>query len=734
MKKTILIIVSFLLVIPSCAPNEEINQGETKKITETGAVTDITEISARISGYVRPTPEMGIVKMGIVYSTNASPSLENGVELSSKEVDNNDMYVVTARNLSSSTTYYYKSFIQYGGIYHFGDVKSFTTAEVKASITTGTATSVTEFKATLNGFLKVNSNNDLPKSVWFLYSNNASSLETLKSNGKKVDAVLASDGSFDYKLTNLNYGEEYHYVAVAKVHDKEFYGSVASTRTQVFNVNVETTPPTGVTEFRATLGGKLTVKSNENLSKDVWFLFSKGTISLEELKSRGIRVNSSLNDDGTFQKFLSDLEYGTKYSFVAVASVHNMDYYSEVSSFSTLDINGVVETPGASGITETKATLNAKLSINNIEELPKRVWFLYSDTASSLDDLISHGKKLDSTLDADGSFKYSLSNLSSGTTYYYVAVAKVYDREFYSEVTSTSTLGIDAALEVFEASNVLELEATLKGQLSADTKDILSKKVSLLYSESASTLNDLISSGEQMDIELQADGSFEGKLTNLVYGVRYYYAVVANIYDRTFYSQVFTFTTKDFLEITDLGLSVKWRGWNIGSTVPGGFGDYFFWGETVTHTRYLAGEYIWQNSNGLIKYNTSPYYGIVDNKTRLEEDDDVAHTRLGGTWRIPTKEEMEELISGCTWTWSKVNGYTGYIVRSKTNGNSIFLPAVGYMNNFERKYGFITGYYWTSSLNTDSPNEAFILYFDTSSVNCINYERTWGVVVRPFCE
>ena len=138
----------------------------------------------------------------------------------------------------------------------------------------------------------------------------------------------------------------------------------------------------------------------------------------------------------------------------------------------------------------------------------------------------------------------------------------------------------------------------------------------------------------------------------------------------------------------DLGLSVKWATCNVGANSPEEYGDYFAWGETKPKDSYKWSTYKWCNGSKdkLTKYCKESYYGRVDNKTVLDLVDDAAHVNLGGAWRMPTKEEIRELKDNCTWTWTTQNGVNGYLVTSKKNDNSIFLPAAGYRSGSDLEY------------------------------------------------
>ena len=97
-------------------------------------------------------------------------------------------------------------------------------------------------------------------------------------------------------------------------------------------------------------------------------------------------------------------------------------------------------------------------------------------------------------------------------------------------------------------------------------------------------------------------------------------------------------------------------------------------------------------------------------KTVLDPEDDAAHVNWGGSWRMPTKAELYELRTNCTWTWTTINGIKGYKVQSNKSGYTdrwIFLPAAGCRSGtFLRSVGSY-GLYWSSSLNTDDPSGAY---------------------------
>ena len=186
-------------------------------------------------------------------------------------------------------------------------------------------------------------------------------------------------------------------------------------------------------------------------------------------------------------------------------------------------------------------------------------------------------------------------------------------------------------------------------------------------------------------------------------------------------------------EWVDLGLSVKWATCNVGATAPEEYGNYYAWGETEPKTTYDWSTYKWCNGSydNQTKYNTSSIYGTVDNKTVLELADDAAHANWGGAWRMPTDAEWTELRENCTWTWTIKNGVNGYEVKSEANGNSIFLPAAGSRNDESLGDAGYYGRYWSSSLFTGFPDNAWHVSFSSDYVNRDYFYRGGGLSVRP---
>ena len=166
----------------------------------------------------------------------------------------------------------------------------------------------------------------------------------------------------------------------------------------------------------------------------------------------------------------------------------------------------------------------------------------------------------------------------------------------------------------------------------------------------------------------------------------------------------------------DLGLSVKWATCNVGANKPEDYGDYFAWGETKPKKRY-----------------SSSNYSYTSNPTILPLSADAARANWGGSWRMPTRAEQDELREQCTWTWTTQNGVKGYRVTSTKNGKSIFLPAAGYRYASSLYGAGSDGGYWSSSLSTYRTGDAYYVYFLSSYVDWSISGRYCGHSVRPVC-
>ena len=180
-------------------------------------------------------------------------------------------------------------------------------------------------------------------------------------------------------------------------------------------------------------------------------------------------------------------------------------------------------------------------------------------------------------------------------------------------------------------------------------------------------------------------------------------------------------------EYVDLGLSVKWAKCNMGAKFPEQYGSYYSWGETGVKRSYYLTDYKYYNSK------TGKFISIGQNICGTQYD--AATFFWGNKWRMPNKEEMQELLDNCTWEWTTINSISGFQIKGK-NGNSIFLPAGGCNTGDDKSAKAGTfGQYWTGIFDkeTDFYSTAFSLVFTTSKYHFgvePGYRET-GLNIRP---
>ena len=236
-------------------------------------------------------------------------------------------------------------------------------------------------------------------------------------------------------------------------------------------------------------------------------------------------------------------------------------------------------------------------------------------------------------------------------------------------------------------------------------------------------------------------GAFTEELSELTPNTVYYVRAYAVSVKGVNYGIEVSFTTESDgsseHEYVDLGLpsGTLWATCNIGASTPEGYGDYFAWGETQPKTEYGWSTYQYCNGSEttLTKYCSNSDYGnngFTDNLTTLLPEDDAATATWGEDWRMPTKAEWQELYNNTTCTWTTQNGVAGRLFTA-TNGNSIFLPAAGFRYVSSAYEAGNNGYYWSSTLDTGMPYNAWYFAFSSGSYDMgYFYGRSFGRSVR----
>ena len=173
----------------------------------------------------------------------------------------------------------------------------------------------------------------------------------------------------------------------------------------------------------------------------------------------------------------------------------------------------------------------------------------------------------------------------------------------------------------------------------------------------------------------------------------------------------------------DLGLpsGTKWACCNVGTTIPEGCGGYYAWGETEEKEIYDWATYI--HCDGTME----TCHDIGSDIAGTEYD--VAHIQWGGSWVMPSQEQILELVNKCSFSWVKTNGLRGALFTGP-GGGTIFLPEADFRWNEFLECPMPGGYYW-SSTQSPYPGDAYRLCFDSWGGGFGGNERGHGLTVRP---
>ena len=187
-------------------------------------------------------------------------------------------------------------------------------------------------------------------------------------------------------------------------------------------------------------------------------------------------------------------------------------------------------------------------------------------------------------------------------------------------------------------------------------------------------------------------------------------------------------------DYVDLGLpsGTLWATCNVGANSPEEYGDYFAWGETEPKSIYDWNTYF--DTGRIDETFGSISFKKYLNLSELQPEDDAATVNWGSDWQIPSLDQLKELCNSSytTTEWTQVNGVNGRKITSKSNGNSIFLPAAGYCYDEGRNHtAGSKGSYWAHSLPCGNSYKANGMDFNSEGFYFEPGNRDYGSSVRP---
>lgn len=334
-----------------------------------------------------------------------------------------------------------------------------------------------------------------------------------------------------------------------------------------------------------------------------------------------------------------------------------------------------------------------------------------------------------------GKFWKDFNKLRSSCTYHYCAFIVKSDNTYYSGTVSTfSTTAFPPEMSTGVATDLNFYRAKLSGSVLINKADLTSSNIGIVYSTS-NTPTPVTGTLVRYSLELDDKGNFTVPVSNLKPGTQYYYRTYAYAKDekRYYYSNIDSFRTRDLSEMAiDLGLSVKWASCNLGANDSKENGDYFRWGETEPNGTGSREGYMYYDDI------TRTYIDLGEDISGTEYD--VAHVKLGGKWRMPTKAEYEELKSRCYF-----EDLVAEDARKVTgpSGKHLVFRNTGALADGDSYPGGIS-YLWCSSANNNYPYvfiNAHVFIIDEYNRETeelkgliINYMPHYSFPIRPVCD
>ena len=496
-----------------------------------------------------------------------------------------------------------------------------------------------------------------------------------------------------------------------------------------------------ITETTAKVVGQVTADGGAEVTERGVCWSADGTPTVLDY-----RVKDADGGLGTYTSNLTDLESNTTYYVRAFATNEAGTSYGEEKSFTTEEVktpenpedpndpnepnepetpedpedqNGpvVATNEEVSDITVSSAVCGGEvISGGDAVVIARGVCWSTTKNPTVSDSYTTDGSGI-------GTYTSNISNLTDNTTYYVRAYATNASgaTSYGGERVFTTLEKLLPTVITKEVKEIAACVATSRGEVTFDGNlEVTSRGVCWSTSQNPTINDNKTEDGSGM-------GSYTSELRNLASQTTYYVRAYAVNEKGVAYGNEMSFTTSPTTGTTngydwvDLGLpsGVKWATCNVGADSPEEYGDYFAWGETETKEEYTE--------------ENSLTYGEQMSDISGNAQYDAATANWGGSWRMPTYDEMVELKNICTWEWTTQNDVNGYKVIG-TNGNSIFLPAAGYRYGSSLYGAGSIGNYWSSAPRGSITDDAYGLSFGSGSLGMYYGGRVDGRSVRPVTE
>ena len=686
-----------------------------RPIVETTAVEDITLNFASCGGNVVSDCGAYVTERGVCWSTSQNPTINDN-----KTSDGAGMgtYNSNITGLNKNTTYYVRAYATNSVGTAYGDEKSFTTADevLVPVVKTISVDDITQTEAECKAEVVTDGGASVTeRGVCWSTSPNPTINDNITTDG-------SGTGTFTSNLINLTANTTYYVRAYATNSAGAGYGDVISFTTlkDIVKPTVKTNEVSSVVQDAAICGGEVVDDGGATVTARgvCWSTSPNPT------------TNGNHTDDGTgegdFTSAITGLTAGTTYYVRAYATNEKGTSYGEEKSFMTsiyMDLP-ILTTKEIDDITETSATSGGEVVSDGGAPVIERgvCW------STSQNPTIDDNKTTDGN--GTGTFTSNLTNLTAGTTYYVRAYATNVMGTAYGEQRSFATTSEEVLLPTVITEEVTDIttdSATSGGNVTDDGGTTVTAR-GICWSM---TQNPTLDDNDGFTSDGTGTGTFVSLMECLESNTTYYVRAYATNSEGTGYGDEKSFTTEQGQlpsgtinghDYIDLGLpsGLLWATCNIGASFPREYGNYYAWGETTTKTEYTMdnsltyGEDVGNNISGNVQY-------------------DAATANWGDGWRMPTEEEMEELIDECDWELIEICEQKVFKVTGPSD-NYILLPLAGQAQYYEGEHDPLPeegGRYWSASgIGT---TDAMDLAIDANS----SYQRTGlyyrygGRSVRP---
>ena len=507
---------------------------DTREVTISVDQVSVTNTKATLTGKVVRLPEDSDVKVGLMYSSsNTFPSGSKSYTITPYS---DGSYTQEITGLTVGATYYYRTYLYYGGKYKYGETKEFTTnaIDVNLSVSSKTATTVT-FSGKMD---PVSEKSNVTIGVYVNTSETVNS-SNYKKTKSAFDSNIAEDGTFSVTITGLSMATQYFYTPYVYSNSKYSYGEVNTFATEniVVELSSKSSDITATTaKITGTIKGMADVDNSEIDAIGVAYSTSSSNLKTDN----STKVSATSISANTFAITLEPLTNNCKYYYCYYVKQDGKYTYGEAMELTTKNV-----TPSVSLVESSLTTTTAKIkgtvaSLSSNDKSRLEFGVAYSTSSSSLKS--SSSTKESATLSSDRTFSVCLEGLNIDTKYYYCSYVKQNGSYTYGEAKEFNTLNV-ITVSVVESS-ITGTEATITGMVyNLSDSDRSSLEFGVAYSTSSSSLKS--SSSVKESVTLLSDGTFSVSLENLNINTKYYYCSYVKQNGNYTYGEAKDFTTSD---------------------------------------------------------------------------------------------------------------------------------------------------------------------------------------------